>query len=76
MAIMKDEGYEGYCIQTGDSEIDGSESEQLKVTKKEIVTAINAENVTDVLFARILINRRKTFNLLADKIPGAEKAGD
>lgn len=75
MAIIKGDNYNGFEVQTGDEEIDGTMGDQLKLTAKELVAAINAENVSDQLFARILKNRSAAHQTLLKKVPGATSDG-
>lgn len=70
MALMKRE-YSNWTVDLGDESIKAEMSEQLKVTDAELSAAINMENVTDVLFARILKNRSKAHQMLLDRVPGA-----
>lgn len=71
MAIIKFNSYDSWGIATGDDEFDADMGDQLRVTGKEVVRAINAENMTDVLFARILKDRSAAHESLMKKIPGA-----
>lgn len=71
MAFLKHDSYSGFRILTGDDAFDSEHVDHLRVTPTEIITAINAENLTDRLFARILTDRSKAHRALADKIPGA-----
>ena len=70
MALMKRE-YSNWTVDLGDESIKAEMGEQLKVTDAELSAAINMENVTDVLFARILKNRSKAHQMLLDRVPGA-----
>lgn len=70
MALMKRE-YNNWTVDLGDESIKAEMGEQLKVTDAELSAAINMENVTDVLFARILKNRSKAHQMLLDRVPGA-----
>ena len=71
MAILKYESYSSWKIATGDDEFDSEHSEQLSVTGKELVRAINEENVTDRIWARVLKQRSKSHEELLSRIPGA-----
>ena len=67
MAIFKHDGSYGgnsFSIETGDAEFDSEMGDQLEVNPKELAKAINAENVSDQLFARILTARREKFDTL------------
>ena len=71
VAVLKTDSYNGWTVDLGDDEIAAEMGDQLKITTKELGSAINQENVTDRLFARILKNRSKAHQALMDKIPGA-----
>lgn len=71
MAILKYESYSNCRISTGDDEFDSEHNEQLSISGKELIAAINAENVTDKIWARVLKNRSRAHQSLMDKIPGA-----
>lgn len=71
MALIKHDGYNTWTVDLGDESIKAEMGEQLKVTAAELSSAINMENVTDTLFARILKNRSKAHQMLLDKVPGA-----
>jgi hypothetical protein len=73
MAILKSDSYNGWKIVTGDDEFDTEMGSQLNVDSKELAKAINAENLTDTIFSRILVERSKAHQSLIDKIPGAGK---
>jgi hypothetical protein len=70
MAIFKHESYSNCKIATGDDEFDSEFSEHLSVSGKELIAAINAENIADRLWARILKNRSASHESLMKKIPG------
>jgi hypothetical protein len=71
VAILKDEGYgAGFEVKTGDDDFDAEMGEQLKLSTKELRAAINAENLTDQLFARVMRDRKKKHEALLEKIPG------
>jgi hypothetical protein len=70
MAILKTDNYNGWEVKTGDDEFDAEMGEQLKFTPKELRSAINAENLTDVLFARIMKDRKEKHAVLLKKMPG------
>ena len=70
MAIFKYESYDHCRVATGDDEFDSEFSDHLKVSGKELISSINAENVADKLWARILKNRSATHESLMKKIPG------
>ena len=72
MAILKHDGYSNWSIVTGDDTFDSDMDEQLKVSTKELAAAINAENVTDQLFSRILTNRSKAHKAMMEKVPGVK----
>ncbi len=72
MAILKSDGYQGWTVDLGDEEVQAEMGDQLKVSNKELGSAINAENVTDRIFARILKNRSRAHKALLSKIPGAK----
>lgn len=71
MALIKKDSYGGWSVDLGDDAIKAEMGEQLKISDNELASAINMENVTDVLFARILKNRSKAHQALLDKVPGA-----
>ena len=77
MAILKygGGGYSGggWNIITGDTEFDDEMGDQLNISTDELAKAINSENVTDALFARILINRSDKHERLMKKVPGVKK---
>jgi hypothetical protein len=73
MAVLKEDTYNGFTVITGDDEIDSDGGEQLKISAKELKAAINAENLTDQIFGRVLRNRSKMHQALMEKIPGADK---
>lgn len=70
MAIFKKE-YSNWEVDLGDPSIKAELGEQLKVSDAELCTAINAENVSDKLFARVLKIRSKSHKALLERIPGA-----
>lgn len=71
MAIFKTDGYcNNVRVETGDEEIDKSGDQQLQVSIKELVSAINAEALADKIFARLLTLRKKMFESLTDKLSG------
>lgn len=69
MALLKAE-YNGFKIDLGE-ELEDVQKEQLTVSSAELVKAINGENLTDRVFARILKNRTKSHQVLLDAVPGA-----
>ena len=73
MSLIKYDGggYQCWKVITGDDEVDAEQTDQLTITAKELAAAINAQNVSDQLFARILKNRSKAHESLRSKIPGA-----
>lgn len=71
MALIKKGSYDGWAVDLGDDTIKAEMGEQLKITDNELSSAINMENVADVLFSRILKNRSKAHQMLLDKVPGA-----
>jgi len=71
MAILKGDSYNSWEVDTGDTDIQAEMKDQLKITGKEMSAAINAENLCDRIFARILTNRSRQHKALLDKIPGA-----
>ena len=72
MALFKSD-YNGWEVDLGDPAIKAELGEQLKVTREELNAAINMENVSDKLFARILKNRSKAHQLLLEKVPGSKE---
>jgi len=72
MALFKSD-YDGWEVDLGDPAIKAELGEQLKVTREELNAAINMENVSDKLFARILKNRSKAHQLLLEKVPGSKE---
>lgn len=74
MALLKNDKYEGYTIDLGET-LDDVQEEQLKITHAELTKAINQENLTDKVFARILTNRTKSHQALMDAVPGAKSSG-
>ena len=74
MALIKkgsSYGSGSYEIDLGDPNIKAEMGEQLTITDNELLAAINMENVTDKLFARVLKNRSKAHQTLLEKVPGA-----
>jgi hypothetical protein len=74
MALLRKDtgGYGSWEVDLGDPAIKAELGEQLKISGDELLSAINAENVTDKIFARILKNRSKAHAALLDKVPGAK----
>lgn len=72
MALLKHDTYSNWEVDLGDPTIKAEMGDQLKVSNSELLTAINMENVTDTLFARILKNRSRAHQALLDKVPGAK----
>lgn len=72
MAIMKHE-YNSIRVITGDDKLDTEAKTELEISYDDVVAAINAENLTDRIFGRMLKLRRKRFETLADKLPGTKK---
>ena len=73
MALLKTDGYGNHLrVDTGDSQMDEEMKDQLGVTVKELIQAINAENLTDRIFARIMKWRTDAHRRLCEKIPGAK----
>lgn len=70
MALWKHE-YGGWKVDLGDSSIENEMGDQLKVSDNELGAAINAENIADRLFARVLKIRSKAHKALLEKIPAA-----
>lgn len=73
MALLKVESYKGFCIDLGET-LDDVQEEQLQVTSAELVKAVNQENLTDKVFARILTNRSKSHQALMEAVPGAKSS--
>jgi hypothetical protein len=74
MALLKKGSYgDGWEVDLGDESIKSEMREQLKVSNVELAAAINMENFTDKLFARVLKNRSKAHEALLDKVPGARE---
>ncbi len=73
MALLKSDGYDGLTIDLGET-VEDVQEEQLKITRAELVKAINQENLTDKTFARILTNRAKSYRALMDAVPGAKSS--
>lgn len=70
MALLKTEQYgSGFSVDLGEK-LEDVQEEQLKLTSAEIIKAINQENLTDRIFARILRNRSKSHEALMNAIPG------
>lgn len=65
MALIKQpSGYgSSFTVDLGEK-LDDVQEEQLNVTAAELIKAINQENITDRLFARILRNRSKSHEAL------------
>jgi hypothetical protein len=75
MALLKRSGTyggSGWEVDLGDDLIKSEMGEQLRISDAELSMAINMENLTDKLFARILKNRSKAHQTLLEKIPGAK----
>ena len=72
MALIKKASYGDWEVDLGDAQIAADMGDQLKVSDKELGTAINMENLSDRLFARILRNRSKAHEALLDMVPGAK----
>ncbi len=70
MAIFKGDGYNSVRVETGDEDIDKNADQQLHVTIKELLSAINAEGLADQIFGRLLTLRKKMFDDLTNKIAG------
>lgn len=71
MALLKYSSYSDIRVDTGDESFDEDLKDQLMMTTKELISAINAENLTDRIFARLLTQRSKAHQRLCEKIPGA-----
>ena len=70
MALIKADGYNSIRVETGDTDLDEGEKHQLQVTIEELMAAINQENCTDKLFARIMTSRTASHQrLLASVLP-------
>lgn len=69
MALLKKE-YNGFSVKTGDGDIDTNMEEQLKISPEELVSAINAENLTDQIFTRLLRLREKSHKALIERLSG------
>ena len=72
MALLKHDSYENWSVDLGDDSIKAEMGDQLSVTSKELSNAINMENLTDRIFARILKNRSKAHEALLEKVPAAK----
>lgn len=72
MALLKQEPYggAGYQVDLGQT-VDDVQVEQLNISAAEMLKAINQENLTDRIFARILKNRSKSHGALLAAVPGA-----
>lgn len=74
MALLKKGTYSGHWeVDLGDPSIKAELGDQLMVTDSELAAAINMENSTDKIFARILKNRSKAHQALLEKVPGAKE---
>ena len=73
MALLKSEGYDSFAVDLGET-LEEVQKEQLKVSPAELTKAINQENLTDRIFARILTNRSKSHQALIDAVPGATQS--
>ncbi len=73
MALLKNGGYEGLTIDLGE-EVEDVQKEQLKISSAELVKAVNQENLTDKVFARVLTNRAKSYQALMEAVPGAKSS--
>jgi hypothetical protein len=56
--------YSGFKVDTGQEDLPAEMKTQLDVTPEEITHAINAENLTDRIFTRILKQRAKSHETL------------
>lgn len=65
MSLLKNDSYGTWTFDLGD--------EQLKVSASELTSAINMENITDRIFARVLKNRSRAHQMLLDKVPAAKE---
>jgi len=73
MALFKSDGYNSSTkIDLGDDQLNDEMGDQLKIDNKELMKAINQENLTDQIFKRILVNRETRFKLLKEAVPGAK----
>lgn len=71
MALLKKSGYgSDYEVDLG-QDVEDVQKEQLTITQAEMLKAINQENLTDRIFARILNNRSKSHQALLNAVPGA-----
>lgn len=73
MALLKKGQYgNDWQVDLGDPKVEAEMGDQLKVTDSELLAAINAENLSDRIFARLLTNRSKAHQRLLDLVPGAK----
>lgn len=72
MAIFKKDNYSDLRIVTGDDDFDSQFTEQLKISMSELVSAINAVNVTDTIWKQILLERSRSHETLIAKVPGVK----
>ena len=73
MALLKCGGsgyHNNWTIDTGDNDFNQEMGEQLELTNEELSKAINAENVADRLFARIVKIRKAKHEKMMTKFPG------
>lgn len=72
MALLKKDGYgDSWSVDIG-QDLEDVQKEQLCVSAAELLKAINQENLTDRIFARVLQNRTRSHQALLDAVPGAK----
>lgn len=71
-ALLKNDGYDSWSFDLGDTEIPPEAEAQLDCDRKELVAAVNAEGLAGKIFRRVLANRRSAFDRLVEKIPDVE----
>lgn len=74
MALLKSSGYSGGSLEVDlGQDVEDVQKEQLQISNAELLKAINQENLTDKIFARILRNREKSMRNLIEAVPGAKE---
>ena len=69
MSMLKGD-YSGYTVDLGDDSIKAELGDQLKVSQAELVNAINAANLIDTVFAKVLKLRSRSHQLLLERVLG------
>lgn len=71
--MILEKSYNAYRVKTGDETLDSSDEKSLlEISHEELVAAVNAENLTDQIFGRILKQRTKMHARLQAKLAGEE----